>query len=111
MSKTRCSSRIRPGIQGAALAFGVVGVLVYASAPRAMAQQASRDAAPAVTFAKDVAPILQKNCQECHRPGSIGPMSLQDLRGSAPLGPIDQAEGGRRARCRPTVTTRSASST
>jgi peroxiredoxin len=29
-----------------------------------------------VTFAKDVAPILQKNCQECHRPGQIGPMAL-----------------------------------
>jgi len=29
-----------------------------------------------VTFAKDIAPILQKSCQGCHRPGSIGPMSL-----------------------------------
>ena len=30
----------------------------------------------AVTFARHVAPILQKNCQECHRPGQIGPMPL-----------------------------------
>jgi len=29
-----------------------------------------------VTFAKDVLPILQKNCQSCHRPGQIAPMSL-----------------------------------
>ncbi len=29
-----------------------------------------------VTFTKDVAPILQQNCQVCHRPGSIGPMSF-----------------------------------
>jgi peroxiredoxin len=29
-----------------------------------------------VTFARDVAPIMQKNCQECHRPGQIGPMPL-----------------------------------
>jgi len=29
-----------------------------------------------VTFAKDVAPIFQKSCQNCHRPGSIAPMSL-----------------------------------
>ena len=29
-----------------------------------------------VTFTKDVAPILQRACQNCHRPGSIGPMSL-----------------------------------
>jgi Redoxin/Copper type II ascorbate-dependent monooxygenase, C-terminal domain len=28
------------------------------------------------TFAKDVAPILQKNCQQCHRPGQVGPFSL-----------------------------------
>jgi peroxiredoxin len=29
-----------------------------------------------VTFSKDVARILQTNCQECHRPGQIGPMPL-----------------------------------
>lgn len=29
-----------------------------------------------VTFAKDVAPILQEKCQECHRAGSMAPMSL-----------------------------------
>jgi len=29
-----------------------------------------------VTFAKDVAPIFQKKCQECHRPGAMAPMSL-----------------------------------
>jgi len=29
-----------------------------------------------VTFAKDVAPILQERCQECHHVGSMAPMSL-----------------------------------
>src|SRR5580658_3096910 len=29
-----------------------------------------------VTFTKDVAPILERACQNCHRPGSIAPMSL-----------------------------------
>jgi hypothetical protein len=29
-----------------------------------------------VTFNKDVLPILQKHCQECHRPGEIAPFSL-----------------------------------
>jgi peroxiredoxin len=29
-----------------------------------------------VTYTKHVAPILQKNCQECHRPGQVAPMSL-----------------------------------
>src|SRR5262245_41124784 len=28
------------------------------------------------TFNRDVLPILQRNCQECHRPGAIAPMSL-----------------------------------
>jgi mono/diheme cytochrome c family protein len=31
---------------------------------------------PSVTFTKDVAPIFQKSCQNCHRPGSVAPMSL-----------------------------------
>ena len=35
-----------------------------------------QQAAGAVTFAKDVAPILQQKCQVCHQPNSIGPMSL-----------------------------------
>jgi peroxiredoxin len=29
-----------------------------------------------VTFTRDISRILQKNCQECHRPGQIGPMPL-----------------------------------
>src|SRR6266705_974181 len=40
-------------------------------------------AQPAPTFSKDVAPILQRSCQQCHRPGAIAPMSLltyQDAR-------------------------------
>src|SRR3954471_7695633 len=28
------------------------------------------------TFTRDILPILQKRCQQCHRPGEIGPMSL-----------------------------------
>jgi hypothetical protein len=28
------------------------------------------------TFYKDILPILQKNCQSCHRPGEVGPMPL-----------------------------------
>ena len=29
-----------------------------------------------VTFTKDVAPVLQRSCQRCHRPGSVAPMSF-----------------------------------
>ena len=28
------------------------------------------------TFAKDVLPVLQRSCQQCHRPGSVAPTSL-----------------------------------
>jgi peroxiredoxin len=31
-----------------------------------------------VSYAKDVSRILQERCQECHRPGQIGPMPLMD---------------------------------
>src|SRR5437588_9197639 len=29
-----------------------------------------------VTFSKDIAPILQRSCQNCHQPESVAPMSL-----------------------------------
>src|SRR5579863_451809 len=29
-----------------------------------------------VTFTKDIVPILQRSCQQCHRPNSVAPMSL-----------------------------------
>jgi peroxiredoxin len=29
-----------------------------------------------ITFYRDVLPIVQKNCQECHRPGAVGPFAL-----------------------------------
>jgi len=32
--------------------------------------------ADAVTYTKDVAPILNRNCAVCHRPGTVAPMSL-----------------------------------
>src|SRR5712692_11313038 len=38
----------------------------------------------AVTFNKDVLPILQKNCQECHRPGEVAPMSLLNYTDARP---------------------------
>jgi mono/diheme cytochrome c family protein len=29
-----------------------------------------------VTYHRDVAPVLQKHCQSCHRPGDVGPFAL-----------------------------------
>lgn len=45
---------------------------------------ASDKAAAAVTFSKDVAPILLNNCASCHRPGEIAPMSLLNYKEARP---------------------------
>src|ERR1700730_260302 len=37
-----------------------------------------------VTFNKDVLPVLQKNCQNCHRPGQIAPMSFLTYQSTRP---------------------------
>lgn len=41
------------------------------------AEELADDATP-VTFTRDVAPVLNRHCVECHRPGEIGPFSLTD---------------------------------
>ena len=51
---------------GAVLAVGPVSLPLRAQAP----------AAPEVTYTKDIAPILQRSCENCHRPGGGGPMPL-----------------------------------
>jgi len=50
-----------------------------AAAVAVLAATAAADAqAPSTpTFTKDIAPILYKNCVNCHRPGEIGPMPLR----------------------------------
>ena len=42
------------------------------------------DGARPVTFNKDVLPILEKNCQSCHRPGQVAPMSFLTYEGARP---------------------------
>src|SRR6202047_1840721 len=37
-----------------------------------------------VTFSKDIAPIFQAKCQECHQPNSIAPMSLITFKEARP---------------------------
>ena len=60
----------------------VIGVLlIAASSVAAVPPQESKGA---VTFHKDVLPILQKNCQSCHRPGQIGPFSILSYKETRP---------------------------
>ena len=50
----------------------VAGVALALPGAVAAQEAAGRD----VTFTRDVAPILQRSCQNCHRDGSIAPMAL-----------------------------------
>ena len=74
------------GVWSGLSALVVIGVLLPAlPAPVSALQQES---SPEITFAGDVAEILQQNCQVCHRPGAIGPMSLltyEEVRPWAPM--------------------------
>ena len=55
---------------------GLAFATVIAAALAAAVPAGAADIASPPTFSKDVLPILQKNCQSCHRPGEIGPMPL-----------------------------------
>ncbi|HEV2202081.1 MAG TPA: hypothetical protein VGR73_19860 [Bryobacteraceae bacterium] len=48
------------------------------------AMAADLNGKPPVTFTKDVAPILQARCQECHHPGTVAPMSLMTYQETRP---------------------------
>jgi mono/diheme cytochrome c family protein len=63
----------------------ITRLLCFAAAvalPVALPAPSIADDASSVTvnYAKDIAPILNTNCVECHRPGQIGPMSLQNFK-------------------------------
>jgi peroxiredoxin len=63
----------------------LAGKPVHAPATRAVGCRIVRNghaekSTGAVTFYKDVLPILQNHCQTCHRPGEVGPFSLMTYR-------------------------------
>lgn len=43
-----------------------------------------------VTFNKQVAPVIYKNCSECHRPGEAAPFPLHFLSGCGEEGATDR---------------------
>ena len=55
-----------------ALVLLVIGTFMTMPGLASAAQEPASD----VTFTKDVLPILQRACQQCHRAGSVAPMSL-----------------------------------
>src|SRR5688572_33027964 len=54
----------------------VVGLAVMLGAGITVTESPARAQVDEVTFSKDIAPILQRSCQNCHRPDSLAPMSL-----------------------------------
>jgi mono/diheme cytochrome c family protein len=57
--------------------FSALAVCMFFAAGLSSANAADDAPAPGTpTFSKDIAPILQANCQTCHRPGETAPMSL-----------------------------------
>jgi mono/diheme cytochrome c family protein len=65
---------------------GLAGLLASTIVMTVQAQDS--DQAGEVTWARDVAPLLQENCQECHRPDSIAPMSLLTYEQARAFAPI-----------------------
>ncbi len=61
--------------------FFPLAVAVWAYAPACL--PAATNSSP-VTYNKDVAPILQKSCQGCHRPGEAAPMSFLTYKETRP---------------------------
>src|SRR4030081_3693526 len=76
-----------------ALALAVLGGALAASQTAVIGQQS---AASSVTFSRDVAPILQKACQNCHRPGAIAPMSLLTYQDARPWAKSIKQKGASR---------------
>jgi len=75
----------KPCLGSAGLMWIIVSAAVTTTPTAALNQNSGHDPGqPQVTFTKDVAPILQRSCQTCHRPGAIAPMSLLTFQDARP---------------------------
>jgi hypothetical protein len=90
--------RRRPSLAATSVATGTVVAALLATL-RSLAPAAgdaaevprtthARNDSAAVTFSRDVAPIIQKHCQLCHSPGGIGPMPLMTYTHTRRYGPL-----------------------
>lgn len=66
----------------------LVAAFAFHGEAQAQAQFASTGSAPAVTYASDVANIINNNCVVCHREGGIGPMELTNYEQVRPWAPV-----------------------
>jgi hypothetical protein len=69
-------------LKGRRFGVGALGLVTFLSlSGLAVAADATN---PPVTFAKDIAPVFQEKCQDCHRTGGMAPMSLVTYEESRP---------------------------
>jgi len=70
--------------------------IIFGVLPLAASQEnPSPSAKKEVTYSRDVAPIVYKNCVTCHRPNDIAPMSLLTYKDTRPGGQVDSRRCGR----------------
>jgi len=65
------------------LALGALILALAVMSSTSLRATAAEESQP-VTFYKDVLPILQNNCQTCHRPGEVAPMSFLTYKDARP---------------------------
>ena len=68
--------KVEAGMRGSTILAAAALVMTVTVVPEPPSARALPRRRNAVTFTKDVAPILQRSCQNCHRPDSNAPMSL-----------------------------------
>ena len=86
--------RVRSSVRSGLLLLAVLVASV--AVPALAAKEPPRKAGPP-TYTKDVSPILQKNCQNCHRRGQVGPVRAGDLRAGPQAGDDIAAVAGDRS--------------
>ena len=62
---------------GHLLAFGSFLVLIFIAWQVSFSTVIAQEISHSPTFSNEVVRILQENCQQCHQPGGIAPMSLE----------------------------------
>ena len=87
------------GISGWRIGCGLAWLAAAVLSLPVVADAQSAPPSGSVTFTKDIAPVLQRSCENCHRARRRGADGAVHLRTGASLGPRDQAADEHRAAC------------
>jgi copper type II ascorbate-dependent monooxygenase-like protein len=90
----RLQSMVCSGVAAGIFAVAAAASAALMTSAAAVSAAGPERAATVPTFARDVAPILFKNCTTCHRPGEIAPMSLLTYEDARPYAKAIRDEVG-----------------